>query len=72
MYADTFEPFREFFRENESLDLEAIKEQDHGEWIWTKSHKERALSHHIWKSCMHSKDLVYLYIFLLSQFRIGA
>ena len=31
MYADTFEPFREFYRENESLDLEAIKEQDHGQ-----------------------------------------
>ena len=29
-YADTFEPYREFYRENESLDLQAIKAQDHG------------------------------------------
>ena len=29
-YADTFEVFREFYRENESLDLEAVKRQDHG------------------------------------------
>ncbi|KAL8568337.1 Dynein heavy chain 6, axonemal [Nucella lapillus] len=28
-YADTFEAFREFFRENESLDLEAVKKQEH-------------------------------------------
>ncbi|XP_071788570.1 dynein axonemal heavy chain 6-like isoform X3 [Asterias amurensis] len=28
-YADTFEPFREFYRENESLDIEAMREQDH-------------------------------------------
>ncbi|KAK7497834.1 hypothetical protein BaRGS_00010968 [Batillaria attramentaria] len=28
-YADTFEVFREFYRENESLDLEAVKRQDH-------------------------------------------
>ncbi|XP_077994098.1 dynein axonemal heavy chain 6-like [Glandiceps talaboti] len=28
-YADTFEAFREFFRENESLDLELIKKEEH-------------------------------------------
>ncbi|XP_038058163.1 dynein heavy chain 6, axonemal-like isoform X3 [Patiria miniata] len=28
-YADTFEPFREFYRENESLDVEAMREQEH-------------------------------------------
>ncbi|XP_041356323.1 dynein heavy chain 6, axonemal-like isoform X2 [Gigantopelta aegis] len=28
-YADTFEPYREFFRDNESLDLASIKAQDH-------------------------------------------
>ena len=28
-YADTFEPYREFYRENESLDLEAVKQQEH-------------------------------------------
>lgn len=43
MYADTFEPFREFFRENESLDLEAIKEQDHGELKGSESCKEGTL-----------------------------
>ena len=29
-YADTFEPHREFYRENESLDLEAVRNQEHG------------------------------------------
>lgn len=29
-YADTFEPHREFYRENETLDLDAVKAQDHG------------------------------------------
>ncbi|XP_070535810.1 dynein axonemal heavy chain 6-like isoform X2 [Ptychodera flava] len=28
-YADTFEAFREFYRENESLDLEAIRAEEH-------------------------------------------
>jgi len=30
VYARTFEPFRLFYKENEDLDLEALKEQDHG------------------------------------------
>ncbi|XP_034630816.1 dynein heavy chain 6, axonemal [Trachemys scripta elegans] len=30
LYADTFEQFRLFFKENESLDLEALKQQEHG------------------------------------------
>ncbi|KAG8454285.1 hypothetical protein GDO86_000797 [Hymenochirus boettgeri] len=30
VYAGTFERLREFFKENESLDLEALKKQDHG------------------------------------------
>lgn len=30
VYARTFEPFRLFYKENEELDLEALKEQDHG------------------------------------------
>ncbi|KAK1792527.1 hypothetical protein P4O66_012465 [Electrophorus voltai] len=30
MYASTFEPFRVFYKENESLDLTALKEQDYG------------------------------------------
>ncbi len=29
-YASTFEQFRLFYKENEDLDLEALKEQDHG------------------------------------------
>ncbi|XP_016084420.1 dynein heavy chain 6, axonemal [Sinocyclocheilus grahami] len=29
VYARTFEPFRLFYKENEDLDLEALKEQDH-------------------------------------------
>ncbi|KTF76184.1 hypothetical protein cypCar_00047512, partial [Cyprinus carpio] len=29
VYARTFEPFRLFYKENEELDLEALKEQDH-------------------------------------------
>ncbi|XP_071942686.1 dynein axonemal heavy chain 6-like [Antedon mediterranea] len=29
LYADTFEPFREFYRENEGLDMTEIQEQDH-------------------------------------------
>ncbi|XP_075140366.1 dynein axonemal heavy chain 6 [Leptodactylus fuscus] len=30
IYASTFERFRLFFKENESLDLEALKDEDHG------------------------------------------
>lgn len=30
MYANTFEPYRQFYQENESLDLEAIREGEHG------------------------------------------
>ena len=30
MYANTFEPYRQFYQENESLDLEAIREEEHG------------------------------------------
>lgn len=29
-YADTFEKFREFYKENESQNLEAMQEQEHG------------------------------------------
>ena len=29
-YADTFEPYREFYKENESLDLEAVRANEHG------------------------------------------
>lgn len=29
-YADTFEPYREFYRENETLDLDAVRSQEHG------------------------------------------
>lgn len=29
-YADTFEPHREFYRENESLDLEGLRALEHG------------------------------------------
>lgn len=29
-YAHTFKSFHLFYKENESLDLEALKEQDHG------------------------------------------
>ena len=29
-YANTFEPYRQFYQENESLDLDAIRHQEHG------------------------------------------
>ena len=29
-YANTFEPYRQFYQENESLDLEAIRHEEHG------------------------------------------
>jgi len=29
-YADTFEPHREFYKENESTDLDLVRSQDHG------------------------------------------
>lgn len=29
-YAGTFEPYRQFYQENESLDLEAIRQEEHG------------------------------------------
>ena len=32
-YADTFEPYREFYKENESLDLEAVRAREHGKLI---------------------------------------
>ena len=32
-YADTFEPYREFYKENESCDLEGIRGEEHGECI---------------------------------------
>ena len=31
-YADTFEPYREFYRENELSDMEAVRQQEHGKW----------------------------------------
>ena len=30
-YSDTFEPYREFYKENETSDLEAIRQEEHGE-----------------------------------------
>lgn len=30
VYAGTFERFRLFYKENEGLDLEALRQQDHG------------------------------------------
>lgn len=29
-YASTFESYRQFYQENESLDLEAIRQEEHG------------------------------------------
>jgi dynein heavy chain len=29
-YADCFEPYREFYRENEALDLDTVKAAEHG------------------------------------------
>ena len=29
-YASKFEPFREFYQENDSLDVESLQEEDHG------------------------------------------
>lgn len=29
-YADTFEPYREFYKENDCLDLETVRTQEHG------------------------------------------
>ena len=29
-YADTFEPYRVFYKENESSDLDAIRQEEHG------------------------------------------
>ena len=29
-YCDTFEPYREFYRENESCDLETVRNKEHG------------------------------------------
>ncbi|XP_060075174.1 dynein axonemal heavy chain 6-like [Ylistrum balloti] len=36
-YADTFEPHREFFRENESMDLEAVKTREHDVAFFTEA-----------------------------------
>lgn len=33
-YAGTFEPYRQFYQENGSLDLEAIREEEHGIYIF--------------------------------------
>eukprot|EP00063_Salmo_salar_P075241 XP_014050076.1 PREDICTED: dynein heavy chain 6, axonemal-like [Salmo salar] len=37
VYARTFESFRVFYRENESLDLDALRDQDHGVAFFTES-----------------------------------
>ena len=37
-YADTFEPHCEFYRQNESLDLEAVKAEEHGTFTGLKIH----------------------------------
>lgn len=31
-YSSKFEPFREFFAENEGLDLDKMQEEEHGEY----------------------------------------
>ena len=33
-YSNTFEPHREFYRQNESLDLDAVRSQDHGKYMY--------------------------------------
>ena len=32
-YADTFEPYRVFYRENESSDLDNVRQEDHGKLL---------------------------------------
>ncbi|PVD36438.1 hypothetical protein C0Q70_03422 [Pomacea canaliculata] len=54
-YADTFEPYREFYRENESLDLEAVRRQDHDVAFFAhhlkKYHREHAMAEKIKLQC---------------------
>nr|XP_006813236.1 PREDICTED: dynein heavy chain 6, axonemal [Saccoglossus kowalevskii] len=44
-YADTFEPFREFYRVNESLDLEALKAEEHDVQFFAMSLKKHHDEH---------------------------
>ena len=34
-YCETFEPYREFYKENESCDLEAIRNKEHGAYSYS-------------------------------------
>lgn len=34
-YRQKFEPYRDFYRQNEALDVEKFKEEDHGQSITT-------------------------------------
>ena len=36
-YVNTFEPYRQFYQENEMLDLEALKQEEHGKYCGTLS-----------------------------------
>ena len=37
-YRQKFEPYRDFYRQNEALDVEKFKEEDHGQSSTTYSH----------------------------------
>ena len=39
-YADTFEPYRDFYRENESCDLKAVRQEEHCEFSFTDHLKD--------------------------------
>ncbi|XP_074661680.1 dynein axonemal heavy chain 6-like [Tubulanus polymorphus] len=50
-YADCFEPYREFYRENESLDLESVREAEHDVEFFRESlvryHKQHKMAERI-------------------------
>lgn len=50
-YADTFETYREFFKENENLDISAVSGVDHGMYYIFKLNTTKMIWHTVWK-CM--------------------
>ncbi|XP_073398257.1 dynein axonemal heavy chain 6 [Dendrobates tinctorius] len=62
VYAGTFEKFRLFFKENESLDLEALKEEDHGVDFFAEQLQKYHKEHKDAMSIIENKNLGLLII----------
>ncbi|XP_043915244.1 dynein axonemal heavy chain 6 [Protopterus annectens] len=61
-YADTFEQFYLFYKENESLDLDELKKQEHGVAFFTEQLEKYHNEHRAALSIRHKKNLGMLLI----------